>query len=124
MSEWRVSVSTSSLCAIAVLCVYLSTLSPGIPGGDAGELVTTACELGIAHPPGYPLLTLLTRIALTGTVNDGRTTHSENGRPAFRANALSALLSAASLLLLGTPVLLTLYRSWVVFLCLFYPDPH
>lgn len=28
-------------------------------GGDSGELVAEACHLGTAHPPGYPLFTLL-----------------------------------------------------------------
>ncbi|XP_026158954.1 transmembrane protein 260 isoform X2 [Mastacembelus armatus] len=29
-----------------------------------GELITTACELGVAHPPGYPVFTLLARLAM------------------------------------------------------------
>jgi hypothetical protein len=43
--------------AVSVLaCVwYLTALSPGVGGGDSGELTTAALELGIAHPPGYPL---------------------------------------------------------------------
>lgn len=37
-------------------CVwYLTALSPGVGGGDSGELTAAALELGIAHPPGYPL---------------------------------------------------------------------
>jgi hypothetical protein len=30
-----------------------------VPGGDSGELIVAACSLGIPHPPGYPLHTLL-----------------------------------------------------------------
>ena len=30
-----------------------------ITGGDSGELVAEGCILGTAHPPGYPLLTMI-----------------------------------------------------------------
>ena len=35
-----------------VLGTYASTMYPSIPGGDSGELVSAACELGMGHPPG------------------------------------------------------------------------
>ena len=34
-------------------------LQRGIPAGDSGELIAVAHTLGTAHPPGYPLWTLL-----------------------------------------------------------------
>ncbi|CAB1110766.1 unnamed protein product [Ectocarpus sp. CCAP 1310/34] len=46
--------------------VYLATVAPGIPGGDAGELVAESCHLGTAHPPGYPLFTLLNHMTTRG----------------------------------------------------------
>ncbi len=46
------------VCSI-VFCVYLSTVSPSIAGGDSGEIVAEGCNLGTAHPPGYPLITLI-----------------------------------------------------------------
>lgn len=39
--------------------VYMMTLAPGLGFIDAGELATTASTLGIAHPTGYPLFTLI-----------------------------------------------------------------
>lgn len=39
-----------------VLCTYIYTALPSIPGGDSGELLAEACQWGIPHPPGYPLL--------------------------------------------------------------------
>jgi hypothetical protein len=39
--------------------VYYGTLYPTVAGGDSGELVVSAFQLGITHPPGYPLWTLL-----------------------------------------------------------------
>ena len=38
---------------------YIFLQSQSIYGGDAGDLVTAAYTRGIAHPPGYPLYTLL-----------------------------------------------------------------
>lgn len=47
--------------AVFVLClvVFGATLVPTVPGGDAGELLVVADALAVAHPPGYPLWTLL-----------------------------------------------------------------
>lgn len=43
-----------------IFAIYVYTLAPSVPlQGDAGELITVAYTLGIAHPPGYPLYTLL-----------------------------------------------------------------
>ncbi|MCZ6775707.1 MAG: DUF2723 domain-containing protein [Ignavibacteria bacterium] len=39
--------------------VYLETLAPTVTFIDNGELAAVACTLGIAHPTGYPLFTLL-----------------------------------------------------------------
>lgn len=35
-----------------VLAVYFYTAMPSVPGGDAGELLASGCQLGIPHPPG------------------------------------------------------------------------
>ncbi|KFQ44177.1 Transmembrane protein 260, partial [Nestor notabilis] len=56
-----------------------------------GELITAAYELGVAHPPGYPLFTLLAKLA-TGLL--------PVGSPAFRVNLLCSLLGAAAASLL------------------------
>ncbi len=45
--------------ALLAFIVYLVTLSPTVGFIDAGELSAVACTLGIAHPTGYPLFTLL-----------------------------------------------------------------
>ncbi len=44
---------------IVIVVNYLSTLSNSIYGGDAGDLVSAILTKGFAHPPGYPLYTLL-----------------------------------------------------------------
>ena len=45
-----------------VYVVYYFTLYPSVPGGDSGELLSEACSWGTAHPPGYPLFTMLSRV--------------------------------------------------------------
>jgi hypothetical protein len=52
----------STLCGIAALAVYTATLCPTVSGGDSGELIAVAHTLGIAHPPGYPLYTMLAKV--------------------------------------------------------------
>lgn len=42
--------------------IYLQTLAPTVGFIDSGELATVTSTLGIAHPTGYPLFTLLGRI--------------------------------------------------------------
>eukprot|EP01038_Epipyxis_sp_PR26KG_P006208 gene6208-8552_t len=49
----------NSIFVSIVFGVYYNTLAPSIAGGDSGELVAEGCSLGIAHPPGYPLFTLI-----------------------------------------------------------------
>ena len=45
--------------------VYGSTCYRTLPGGDSAELVTASVELGVAHPPGYPLLMIILHIWLS-----------------------------------------------------------
>ena len=41
------------------LIVYIGTLAPSVTLEDSGELVVAADYLGVPHPPGYPIWTLL-----------------------------------------------------------------
>ena len=93
-----------------VMCVYWWTLFPSIPGGDAGEIAAEACQLGTAHPPGYPLFTLLNHavarlpIPRLGTSGDGGGNEDEveeGGLAAYRMNLLSAALGAIAAGLIG-----------------------
>lgn len=47
------------LLSVFAFLVYLKTLAPSVTFIDSGELAAVACTLGIAHPTGYPLFTLL-----------------------------------------------------------------
>ncbi len=64
--------------------LYFVTLSPTINFTDSGELVTVAWTEGIAHPPGYPLYTIVGSLFA----------HLPLGDPAWRMNLLSALFAA------------------------------
>ena len=45
--------------------LYASTRARTVTGEDSGELITAAYQLGVAHPPGYPLWVLLTKVFQT-----------------------------------------------------------
>jgi|GEM_PF-861002 len=45
-----------------MIVVYGATAAPTVTGGDAGELLLVADQLAVAHPPGYPLYTLLAHL--------------------------------------------------------------
>jgi hypothetical protein len=69
-----------------VLAVYAATLYPTVPGGDAGELIVVAQHLAVAHPPGYPLWTMLAWLA----------TLVPAGPVAWRVAWISAIPAAAA----------------------------
>lgn len=50
-------------CAVSLFALYMAGLAPGITwahhGADGGDLLSAAVVNGVAHPPGYPLYTLL-----------------------------------------------------------------
>ncbi|XP_066550557.1 transmembrane protein 260 [Amia ocellicauda] len=81
--KWLLSGATVA----GVAALYLPCVQRSVPGGDSGELITAACELGVAHPPGYPVFTLLSRLAI------GLLPLSS---PAHSVNLLTALLGVVA----------------------------
>jgi hypothetical protein len=55
---WNENIVSFLLSAIS-FCVYTTTMCRSVGFTDSGELATVICALGIAHPTGYPLFTLL-----------------------------------------------------------------
>jgi hypothetical protein len=51
----------SFLLSIISFFMYATTMCQSVGFTDSGELATVVCTLGIAHPTGYPLFTLLGR---------------------------------------------------------------
>ena len=76
---------------IVALVLYGATLAPGVQPADGGEFQLVIAEWGVAHPPGYPLYTMLgavfARIFPFGGMAD-------------RVNLFSALIAALTLALL------------------------
>src|SRR5512139_2944897 len=85
--------------ALAAFLVYALTLSPTVAwvnqGEDSGDLLVAAATLGIPHPTGYPLFTLLGRVASLVPL----------GSLAFRINLVAALAGAIGVFFLARLVL-------------------
>jgi Protein O-mannosyl-transferase TMEM260-like len=47
------------LTGLFVFIIYLTTLAPSVVEIDSGELTAVQATLGIAHPTGYPLFTII-----------------------------------------------------------------
>lgn len=67
--------------------IYLSTLAPTVTFIDSGELAAVASKLGVAHPTGYPLFTVLGNIF----------TKLPFGDEVYRLNFMCAVISSAAL---------------------------
>jgi tetratricopeptide (TPR) repeat protein len=91
-----------SLAVFAVsFIVYLMTLCPTIYAGDSGDFITAAYTLGIAHPAGYPIYTIIGKVF----------TLIPYGNIAFRMNLMNAFFtSLAVAVVYSTVVLLTKSR--------------
>ena len=77
------------LTAAFFLILYILTIAPGVLTADNAEFQLIATKLGVAHPPGFPLYTLLAHVAT-------RLPFGES--PAYRINLFSAVVSALALL--------------------------
>jgi len=44
---------------LTVLIIYIITVAPSVVQIDSGELAAVQATLGIAHPTGYPLFTII-----------------------------------------------------------------
>ncbi len=66
------------------LATYIYTLQPTVGLEDSGELITGAYKLGVPHPPGYPMWSILAKLLTFIPIGD----------VAYRVNMLSALCGA------------------------------
>jgi hypothetical protein len=85
----------AAAAGVVALLVYVHTLCPTVVGGDSGELIAAANAFGVAHPPGYPLYTLLAGLLSRLPIGPG---------VAWRVNLLSALCDAGAAYLLCSAV--------------------
>ena len=80
---------------------YLKTLCPTVYTGDSGELALAIYTMGIAHPPGYPLLTLIGKLFLT--IVPGNVGYILNILSALFASIASGLAAYVIRILLFAP---------------------
>ncbi len=94
----RTRISAEAIIALSIgtvaLAIYWRALAPTITwrnqGADSGELVVAAYTLGIPHPPGYPLYTLVAAMFA----------HLPFGEPARNVALFSALAAAGAAILI------------------------
>lgn len=88
-----------ALASLLALALYVLTMPPGLTwwygGADSGDLASAAVTLGIPHPTGYPLFTLLGWLA----------TRLPFGEPAGRLNVMDALIAASAAAVTGLVIL-------------------
>lgn len=83
----------------SIFALYLHTLAPHLaPYRDAGEMTAILGTLGVAHPPGYPLYTLVGKIFTLVPL----------GTVVYRANLFSALCSAFAIVMFAR-----VFREWM-----------
>jgi hypothetical protein len=91
--------------AATAFCMYLTTMCRSVGFTDTGELAAVVCTLGIAHPTGYPLFTLLGRTFIMLPLPF---------EEIIRLNLFSALLTAAAVGLFYK-LLMAAYRAQRLF---------
>lgn len=79
---------------LAAVALYTLTLNGDVQPADSGEFQIAAITLGIPHPPGYPLFTMLGWLFAQVPV----------GSPYARVSFLSVIASAATLVLVSLTV--------------------
>ena len=100
------------LVAAVPLVVYVATLTPTVLDGDAADFAQQSHKLGLAHPPGYPLVGMVGKVVTTCVFF---------GDPGWRANLVAALGAAASVALgyalarrWGVPPLAAAAAMWLL----------
>jgi tetratricopeptide (TPR) repeat protein len=78
-----------AISLLVIFQIYLYTTYPAFKSDDSPETITAAYTLGISHPPGYPLFTMMAKIF----------TYLPIGAPAFRVNVFSCFLAILVLLI-------------------------
>lgn len=79
------------LLFLLTFLVYLHHLSPSVFAGDVGDFLVAAVVKGVAHPPGYPLFTMLGSLFLALPLNQ---------TPAWKVGLVSAIFSSLAVVLM------------------------
>jgi hypothetical protein len=90
----RRSFPVDSIVFVLGLGLYVCTLAPTVLPSNSGEFQFVADILGIAHPPGYPLYTMMGKLFTLIPLGD----------VAYRVNLMSAFFAALTLALVSRTV--------------------
>ncbi len=101
--EWGFFIIITVLSFILPAIVYFLTMCPTISSGDSAELITNAYQLGLTHPPGYPLYTFVAKLF----------TYIPYNTIAWRVNLFSVTAMALSVSFLYLSLNRLIKRSWV-----------
>ncbi len=77
----RLDALITTAVSLVTCWIYTLTLVPTVYAEDSGEFITGALDLGVVHPPGYPLYTMLSHMFR----------YLPFGSPAWRINFSSAV---------------------------------
>lgn len=106
-SNQKLAVIILIFFSLLFFLLYFYTLAPDILPADSGEFQVVATNLGIAHPPGFSLYTMLahlmTRLPIGPT-------------PAYRINLFSAISSTLTLTLVYIAVYILTKRHLAAFI--------
>lgn len=95
----------AGLVFVIALVLYGWTLAPTVTLVDSGELIVVARFLGVAHPPGFPLWTMLAHVASLMPWG------SVAARVNFASALFAALASAMLTLVVAELMIITSYVS-------------
>jgi tetratricopeptide (TPR) repeat protein len=91
------------------LLFYWRTMCKALYIGDGGDFITASYTLGVPHPPGYPLYTLLGKLFLSLPIPGGVS------QAAWRMNFMSAFFGALTTLLVYFLIRRITKCNWLAF---------
>src|SRR5512140_1305112 len=94
----RVRAAAFSSVFLATFALYAATACRTVGPGDSGELTVVMSTWGVAHAPGYPLMSLIGNLV---------SLFPFPGEPAFVLNLLTSLFGALGAAVLGAAVVET-----------------
>ncbi|MHB9031108.1 MAG: glycosyltransferase family 117 protein, partial [Candidatus Latescibacterota bacterium] len=97
MTEGRVNKILAAIIFTVMLVIYVQTVAPTLSFWDCGEFIATSFIMGIPHPPGSPMLSIIGRVMSLVPFSDFR--GSGVTEIAYRVNLLDVLLGALTVML-------------------------
>ena len=64
MTAGKINTIVAVVIFTIMLAIYIVTVAPTLSFWDCGEFITCSYIMGIPHPPGSPLLSLIGRISV------------------------------------------------------------